>query len=184
MNQSREVPAARYPKAAVVLHWTLALLILALLASGWYMVDIPRNTDARAFWFNLHKSIGVLTAFFIVALIVWRARHASPPLPSAMPRWERAAAHLNHTLFYLSMVLITVAGYLTSSFSKYAVKFFGIELPHWGWDDAALRGNLADVHRVSAYIFALLIVVHVAAAVKHLVVDKDGVFERMSLGER
>ena len=172
---------ARYERAAVVLHWILALLIIALIATGWYMVGIPKNTPQRAFYFNLHKSLGIVTAMFIVMLIVWRVRHAAPPLPSAMPRWERMAAHLNHELFYAFMVLMTLTGYLTSSFSKYGPKLFGIALPHWGWEDAALRDNFSAVHRISALIFAVLIAIHIATALKHLLIDKDGVFQRMLL---
>ncbi|OHC64629.1 MAG: hypothetical protein A2045_12375 [Rhodocyclales bacterium GWA2_65_20] len=175
-------PPARYPRRAVILHWIVALLIIALLASGWSMVDIPRNTPERAFFFNLHKSLGIVGAFFIAALIAWRVRHEVPTLPASMPRWERGAAALNHWLFYILMVLVTLAGYLTSSFSKYGPKLFGIPLPHWGWEDAALRGDFAAVHRGAALVFAVLIAIHIAAALKHLLVDKDGVFQRMMPG--
>jgi len=176
------MPIARYPRVAVVLHWTVALLVIALLVSGSYMVGIPRNTPERAFFFNLHKSLGILTALFIVALIIWRLRQEGPPLPGGMPRWERMAAVLNHRLFYVFMVLMTAAGYLTSSFSKFGPKLFGVPLPHWGWEDTALRGEFAAIHRVAALAFAALIALHIAAALKHLVWDKDGVFERMMPG--
>ena len=126
----------RYPRAVVVLHWILAPLIIALLVTGWYMVGIPTNTAERAFFFNLHKSLGIVTAIFIVALIVWRVRNEAPPLPSTMPRWEKLAAILNHGLFYVFMLVVTLSGYLTSSFSRFGPKFFGIPLPHWGWEDA------------------------------------------------
>lgn len=170
---------ARYQRTAVVLHWIVALLIIALIGTGWYMVGIPKNTPERAFFFNLHKSLGIVAAIFIVMLIVWRVRHVVPLLPSAMPRWEKMAANLNHRLFYVLMVLVTFSGYLTSSFSKYGPKLFGIPLPHWGWEDAALRDNFSAVHRITALIFAVLIAIHIAAALKHLLVDKDGVFQRM-----
>jgi cytochrome b561 len=178
------IPPARYPRTAVVLHWVVALAIMALFATGWYMVGIPKNTPERAFFFNLHKSVGVVTAIFILALIVWRVRHDAPPLPSAMPKWEKLAAVVNHRLFYILMVLATLAGYLTSSFSKYGPKVLGVPLPHWGWDDAALRGNFVALHRDTALIFAVLIVIHIAAALKHLMWDMDGVFQRMFPGER
>ncbi len=177
------VPSAtpRYARAAVLLHWLLAALIVTLLVSGWLMVDLPRNTDGRAFWFNFHKSLGILTAVVIVWLLVKRLRRAPPPLPSSMPKWERAAAELNHWLFYLSMIGITVVGYLGSSFSKYGPKLFGIPMPQLGWDDAAIRTPLFKLHAALALVFAALIAIHVLAALKHLFVDKDGVFQRMSL---
>ena len=169
----------RYPRPAVILHWAVALLVIVLLMSGWYMVGVSKNTPERAFCFNLHKSLGIIAAIFIMALIVWRVRNDIPPLPAAMPQWEKMAAVLNHGVFYILMVLATCAGYLTSSFSKYGPKLFGIPLPHWGWEDAGLRENLAAAHRVIALAFAALIAIHIGAALKHLIVDKDGVFQRM-----
>lgn len=174
-----DISTPRYPLAAVILHWVVALSVLGLIATGAYMVVIPKNTEQRALWFNLHKSLGILAAGFIVALIVWRSRRDPPALPAAMALWERQAAALNHALFYLLLVVVTVSGYLTSSFSKYGPKLFGIPLPHWGWDDAALRTRFADGHRLLAWIFAALIALHICAALKHLIFDRDGVFQRM-----
>ena len=170
---------ARYERITVVLHWIVALLIVVLIGTGWHMVDIPRNTPERAYFFNLHKSLGIVAAAFIVVLILRRIRHTAPPLPSAMAKWETTAAILNHRLFYVLMVLMTLTGYLTSSFSRFGAKLFGIALPHWGWEDAALRDNFSAVHRAAALIFAVLIAIHIAAALKHLLLDKDGVFQRM-----
>jgi cytochrome b561 len=173
---------ARYPLGAVALHWAIALLIIVLLATGWYMVGIARETPARGFYYNLHKSLGIVAAIFIVVLIIYRLRHAAPALPDSMPKWERSSAALSHGLFYVFMVLVTLAGYATSSFSKYGPKLFGMPLPHWGWDDAALRGQFAAAHRVSSLVFAVLIAIHIGAALKHLLLDKDRVFERMMPG--
>jgi cytochrome b561 len=174
----------RYPLAAVILHWVVAGGVLVLLATGVYMVGLPKNTDQRAFFFNLHKSLGIVTAAFIGGLIVWRSRGQVPRLPATMPRWEKQAAAVSHVLFYLFLIAVTVVGYLTSSFSKYGPKLFGIELPHWGWDDAALRGHFADWHRRGAWLFATLIALHLLAALKHLAFDRDGVFQRMLPGGR
>src|SRR6266853_3774179 len=91
-------PPARYARMAVVLHWIAAVLIIVLLATGWYMVGTQKNTPERAFVFNLHKSLGITTAFVIVTLIALRIRHAAPALPTTMPRWERMAAVFNHRL--------------------------------------------------------------------------------------
>ncbi len=171
--------APRHERLIVALHWLVALSIVALLGIGWYMVGVPQRTPARGFYYNLHKSLGILAAVLIVALIARRLTRRSPPLPDSMPGWERKGAHLGHVVLYLFMVLSVIAGYLTSSFSRFGPKFFGIPLPHWGWDDVALREKFAAAHRILALVFAVLIAVHVAAALKHLLVDRDGVFQRM-----
>ncbi|HEV2219667.1 MAG TPA: cytochrome b [Casimicrobiaceae bacterium] len=169
----------RHERQIVALHWLVALSIVALLGIGWYMVGVPRLTPARGFYYNLHKSLGIVAAALIVTLIARRLTHRAPPLPDSMPGWERKAARLGHVVLYLFMVLSIIAGYLTSSFSRFGPKFFGIPLPHWGWDDVVLREKFAAAHRVLALVFAVLIAVHVAAALKHLLVDRDGVFQRM-----
>ncbi|MGH8800810.1 MAG: cytochrome b [Casimicrobiaceae bacterium] len=169
----------RYDTPTVFLHWAIALLVVVLLGTGWYMVGVPKLTPARGFWYNLHKSLGIVTAVLIVVMILRRSVRPAPPLPVGMPRWERRAAHVNHLAFYLLLVLATTAGYLTSSFSHFGPKVFGIPLPHWGWDDVARRTLYANAHRVITWVFALLIAVHVAAALKHLLIDRDGVVARM-----
>jgi cytochrome b561 len=178
-RQTNPLATARYPTAAAILHWIVAVGTLTLVATGAFMVGLPRNTEQRALLFNLHKSLGILTAAFSVALIAWRLRNRPPALPAAMAQWEQRAAALNHVLFYLLMVIVAGTGYLTSSFSKFGPKLFGIPIPHWGWDDPVLRGHFADSHRVAAWTFAALIGLHVIAALKHLLLDRDGVFQRM-----
>ncbi len=178
------VASPRHGGAIVVVHWLAAISILALLAIGWYMVGVPVRTPARGYYYNLHKSLGIVAAVLIAALIALRSMHRSPPLPGSMPAWERRAAVLGHGILYLFMLLAVVTGYLTPSFSRYGPKLFGIPLPHWGWDDVALRERFADAHRVITYVLAALIVVHAAAALKHLLVDRDGMFQRMLPGRR
>ena len=96
-----------------------------------------------------------------------------------MPNWERIAAKANHALLYGCMIVMPVSGYLGSSFTKYPIIYFGIKLPHWGWDAPELKDLCSQVHFVTVTIFIALIVIHIAAAVKHWLIDRDGVVERM-----
>jgi len=170
---------AGYSWPAIALHWLIALLIIGMIVLGYYMINIPKGTPGRAFYFNLHKSFGVMAGVLILVRLAWRLRHRPPPLPATMPRWEVRAAQWSHRLLYLCMVLQPTVGYLSSSFNKYGVKFFGIPLPQWGWGDRFLRDLFADVHYVVGAVLATLIVIHVLAAFKHLFIDRDRVFQRM-----
>jgi len=171
--------SARYSLPAVVLHWVIALLIIGMITLGYYMINVPKGTPDRGFYFNLHKSFGVLAGIVILLSIGRRLRHAAPPLPASMPAWEVRAAHWGHRVLYFFMVLEPTTGYLTSSFNKYGVRFFGVALPHWGWEDKQLRELFAGIHYLVAAVLVALIVIHVLAAFKHLLVDRDGVFQRM-----
>ena len=77
------------------------------------------------------------------------------------------------------MIVLPLSGYLGSSFTKYPIRYFGVTLPHWGWDAPGLKELCSQVHFYTVCVFATLIVLHISAALKHRFVDKDGVFERM-----
>jgi cytochrome b561 len=169
----------RYANSAIWSHWLLALLIFILYAMGWYMVEIPKGTPPVAFWYNLHKSIGLVSAVPLILLIAWRTRHVPPPLPRTLPPWQVKASHANHLLFYICMVVLIVSGFVESNFTKYGIKFFGYPLPVVFWEDKTLYRIFNRVHVYTSYLFAVLIAIHVGAAVKHLILDRDGVFQRM-----
>lgn len=182
--QAQGRPADRYTWQAIVLHWLLAVLIIGMLALGYSLEDIPRNTPARGFYVNLHKSFGVLALVLVLVRLGWRLGHRPPPPAPGMPRWQAVAAAWSHGLLYLCILLQPLSGYLASSFGKYGVKFFGIELPNWGWEDKALRGFFGEVHGAVGFALAVLIAIHVLAALKHLLIDRDQVFQRMLPGRR
>jgi cytochrome b561 len=169
----------RYTLPAITLHWVIALLIIGLMLLGYYMVGLPKGTPDRAFYFNLHKSFGVLAGGLILLRLCWRLTHPAPQRQTGLPHWTDKAAWWIHRLLYICMVLQPLTGYLSSSFNKYGVKFFGAALPSWGWEDAHLRDLFMNFHSLIAVLLAALIVIHALAAFKHLLVDRDRVFQRM-----
>jgi cytochrome b561 len=169
----------KYRPTAIWLHWMVSIALFTQIGLGLYMVEIPKGTPDRAWFFNLHKSIGLTLALLILLRVVNRLRHSAPVLPATMRQWQQFAARWSHYLLYVCMILMPVSGYVGSSFSKYGVKFWGIALPNWGWEDKDIHETWVGIHEVVADVFIALIAVHVLAALKHLLVDKDGVFQRM-----
>lgn len=172
--------AGRYTKVAVALHWIVVVLVLTLIGLGWYMTDIPRGTPERSFFYNLHKSIGLTTAIVVFVRLWWRAKNPPPPLPASVPAWQVQASRISHALLYVCLVMMPIAGFSASQFTKYGVTYFGLfKIPPMGPENKDVYELLQGVHEVTAGVLAVLIVIHVAAALKHLIVDKDGVFNRM-----
>jgi cytochrome b561 len=171
----------KYRPIAIWLHWIIGIALIAQIGLGLYMVDIPKGTPDRAWFFNLHKSIGLTLALLILLRIVYRLQHSAPVLPSSMAQWQQLGARWSHYLLYVCMILMPVSGYIGSSFNKYGVKFWGISLPNWAWEDKDIRETFVDIHEIVAEVFIVLIALHVLAALKHLIFDKDGVFQRMLL---
>ena len=169
----------RYDRTAIVLHWVIAVAIFGQVVFGWYLDEIPRGTPARSVYVNLHKSTGLTLGLLILIRVYWRLRHKAPLLPVSMPDWERAAARVSHFALYACMIIMPLAGYVASNFSKYGVKFFNaVLLPPWGIEDPRIYEFFKGVHRVTSYVFVALIALHVLAAVRHLVL-RDGIFGRM-----
>ena len=169
----------RFTRTAIVLHWLVALLLVGQFAFGWLLDEIPRNTPARGWWINQHKSVGLVIGLFILLRIFWRLRHAPPPaLP--MPAWQRRAASASHLAMYACMVLMPLSGYLASNFSKHGIKLFNaVKLAPWGSDDKLVYAVFNQTHKVTAVLLAVLIGVHLLAVAKHVLVDRDRLLSRM-----
>jgi len=180
MNTSTQ--NARYTTVAILLHWLIGLAILAQLALGLWMVELPKAPPGlRSGWFNIHKSIGLTIAVLIVIRVLWRVTHQAPALPSGMPAWQVKLTTGVHHLLYLLMVFVPTTGILGSVFSKYPIKYFGIDLPRLAEPDAGLKEFFGECHEISTTIIMVLIGLHILAALKHRFIDKDDIFQRMSV---
>jgi cytochrome b561 len=177
-SQARQ--SAQYDRVAVALHWLIGAALLAQIAFGFLLDDLaPRGTPARAGMVNLHKSFGVVLGMLVALRLAWRLGHRPPLWPEAMPRWKQRAALTVHRAMYACMVVLPLSGYVASNFSKHGLKFFGLPWPPWGPDQPKVYALLNGVHDVTGWVFGVLIAGHVALALKHAWVDRDGVFERI-----
>lgn len=177
--------APRYDRVAAGLHWLIALWLLAQIAFGFLLDDLaPRGTPSRGLFINLHKSSGMVLFGLIAVRLWWRLRHAPPALPASISAAQQRMATLGHRALYACMLVMPLSGYVASNFSKHGVKFFGLALKPWGPDLPAVYGVFNQLHVLTAWLFTALIVGHVAMALKHHLIDKDGLLARMSLREK
>jgi len=171
---------SRYDRVAAWLHWGIGALLLAEIVFGLLLDDIaPRGTPARAGVINLHKSFGIVLGVLIVLRIVWRLGHAPPPWPPSMSAARQRAANAGHVALYACMLVAALSGYIGSNFSRHGVRFFGAELAPWGPDWPRAYAFLVGVHDVSSYLLLALTIGHVAMALRHALVEHDGIFDRI-----
>jgi cytochrome b561 len=182
LEDSLSMSMPKYGAVAMLFHWLLAVMIVVALALGWYMTGLPFSL-ARVKLFNWHKWLG-MTILMIAALrLLWRLWHPAPPLPERMAKWEATLAHLSHGLMYLLFFAIPLIGWARSSAAGFQIVYFGlVPFPNFVGKNNALAEFLKGAHAIAAYLLAALVVLHVAAAIKHAVLDKDGVFSRMIPG--
>jgi len=171
---------ARYTRTAVALHWLLAFAILASLAVGTVMADMALS-PTRLKLINWHKWAGIAILLLSAARLAWRLTHRPPALPAATPPWQARAAALAHAGLYALFFAVPLAGWTYSSAAGFPVVWFGVvPLPDLVPVDRELADGLKTVHRLLAWALAALVVLHVAAALKHQWVDRDGLLARMS----
>lgn len=170
--------AARYTSTAIVLHWLLAIAILGALGMGLYMSGLPLSPQ-RLKLINWHKWLGISILVFSAARLLWRLTHR-PPADLPAPAWQQRAAHLTHIALYLLFFAVPVVGWAYSSAAGFPVVWFGlVPLPDLVAPDKALAASLKDAHALLAYGLAGLVALHLAAALKHQFIDRDGLIGRM-----
>lgn len=184
LDAAAGIAAERYGNVAVLFHWVVALLIVAAFPLGLYMVGLPFS-PAKLKYYSWHKWLGVTVFALAAARLLWRATHKPPvPLPG-QPRWQLAAAHGTHVLLYLLMLAIPLSGWLYSSAAGVPTVYLGLwQLPDLLPKDEGLKVALKLVHQWLGYVLATLVLLHVVAALKHSIVDRDGTLGRMSLRAR
>jgi cytochrome b561 len=172
-------PTSRYTPTAIALHWIVGLLIIGNLCFGLYLVGLPLSPQ-KLRNFSYHKWIGVTILLLAAVRLAWRMRHPPPPLPASMPAWEQRAANVSHTLLYVLFFSAPLSGWLMSSALGFQTVYFGVvPIPDLLGKNKELGEALKVVHRTINYTMAALIVVHIAAAWKHHLHDRDDVMTRM-----
>jgi len=170
----------RYTRVAIVLHWTIAALVVVNLTIGLLHDSLLQGA------IPLHKSIGMLVLMLSVVRLLWRFTHRPPPLPATVKRWEKGLAHAVHWLFYALMILIPLSGWVFTSASpkRHPLEFFGLfPLPMFPvTQDKEVSHMVAERHEQLAWLMIALILVHVGAALKHRFIDRDRTLDRMLPG--
>jgi cytochrome b561 len=184
-------PQQRYTAVAIALHWAIALLIVGLIAVGWIMDALPGGPGSpKTAIIQLHKSFGITVLLLSIARIIWRLMNPPPPAP-AMPAWQKYLASTAHILLYVLIIAMPLTGWIMASaeINQHDTRFFWtfeMYVPGIPGLPAEMREPLAEgfefVHHNLAWVIVGLLVLHVAGALKHQLVDKDGLLARMAPG--
>lgn len=167
----------RYGWVAMLFHWAMALLILAMLGLGLYMDGLPVSL-AKLKLYGWHKELGILILFLVVLRTVWSCVNIVPVLPP--PYWQQLAARALHLAFYGFMFVLPITGWCMSSASGVPVSFFGLfVLPDFVAPNKQLGHLFRVVHGWLAYGLIAAIVSHAAAALWHHFIQNDDTVRRM-----
>jgi cytochrome b561 len=174
--------AKPFPLLSRILHWTMAVLILALLFIGIAMVSSLSDYHRLV---AIHKPLGILILMLVAIRLVNRLLHPPPPLPDGMPGPLRFAAHASHWLLYALMFALPLVGWGMLSAAAYPIVLAGSRhlppiLPHGD----ALYALLRPLHMALAFLLFATFLVHLSAALMHALIFRDGVFQSMTSWRR
>jgi cytochrome b561 len=184
IEAATSLASPRYGAVAIAFHWLLALAIVGSFSLGVYMHDLPFSI-ARVKLFNYHKWAGVTILALSALRLLWRLTHRPPPVPArvlaAMPPWQQRAAQLSHGLMYVLFFAVPLLGWAYSSAAGLSIVWFGVlPLPDFVPVNKALADAvLKPLHAYAAFTLAAVVLVHVAAAIKHQFIDRDNLMSRM-----
>lgn len=171
----------RYTKIAIGLHWLIALLIFSAFPLGLYMHDL-KLSPTKLHLYSYHKWIGITVLGLVVLRVLWRATHKPPALHLA--RWQEFASSIVHAALYLLILAVPLTGWLMSSAKGVKTVWLGVlPLPDLVAKDKALGHILSNAHTALNYTLLALVLLHVAAALKHHFIDRDDVLYRMLPGK-
>ena len=164
---------------AKALHWIMALGILAMFILGWVAVTAPVS-PTKLELFIWHKSMGLSLLGLVCVRLLWRLTNKTPIPPSNVSPLEHRLAKAGHAMLYLLMILMPLSGYVINSTANFTFKFFGwMPVPNLIPASKAWQTIAENVHFTLFWVFALLIAVHIAAAIRHHVIKRNNVLSRM-----
>ena len=172
----------RYNTVAIIIHWLMAIMILGMIGLGFYMVGLEKGSPERSYFFALHKSIGLTLGLLAIFRLVWKIRSVTPAFPKSLKHIEVKLATIVHHSLYLMLFLQPLSGYISSSFSGYKTKLWGVPLPHWGWKDKELNNFFTEIHDICALILIALLIAHIAGVINHLYKKEGDIVKRMWFG--
>ena len=166
-----------YGSISKIFHWFIAITLIALLITGYNLldsfgIDLPRKA---------HKAIGFIILLLIVARILWRFANIVPAYKSLMPKWMVFSAHSMHYILYALMLVIPLAGFIASNAGQYPVSFmFLFDMPSlFSSKNPELAKDAMFIHKQAALILSYAIGAHVLAALYHHYIKKDDILKRM-----
>lgn len=163
---------------ARLLHWLMALAILAMLFIG---VGMTTSLTWRPWLIDLHRPLGIAILLLACLRIINRLNHTPPALPDSLPGWQHAAAKLSHILLYALMIGVPLLGWASLSAGNWPVTLVpGWDLPAISPTHSTLYAVFHSTHSVLAWLMFFVVLGHLAAALMHAWVLRDGVFSTMT----
>ncbi|MGL5408803.1 MAG: cytochrome b [Shewanella sp.] len=167
-----------YSKTSIALHWVTGLAFITVFLFGDYLSDLPRGPEKLEL-LTLHKSFGVVILLIALARIGWRIKEGAIVPASQMPAWQQHAAKAIHGLLMLATLAMPISGIAMNIGGGRALEVFGYTLVAAGESLPWLQELGSAIHKTAPPLIIAIVLLHILAAIKHQVIDKDATIARM-----
>jgi len=171
--------ALRYGAIAQIFHWAIVALVITQFVLANMAGDLPLGV-AKVAMLARHKSVGITILGLMLLRLLWRWLNPVPAIPDTVSRWQQRVAHITHVLLYALLVITPVFGWLMSSARNFPVSWFGlVTLPDLIQPSQAAYDFFHKGHEMLAISLFMVALLHIGAALKHHLIDRDNVLRRM-----
>lgn len=172
----------KYSPALRALHWLMAIIILSLIAVGFYMANLSDNAANKYDLYPIHKAFGFIILMLVFVRVATRLKSTIPAPLSGLAQWEHTLSHAIHMLLYVSMFTMALSGYFMSATYGSNISMFGLfEVPMIVGENEFWGGITHEIHEITAWVFSGSLVLHIAGVIKHRFMDapENDVLKRM-----
>lgn len=167
----------QYGPTAKILHWLIVVLLAIQYAIGWVMPDVHAGPPGLPM--IMHISFGIAILALIVLRLIWRLTHPVTP-ESALPNWQRLSSEAVHWLLYALVLAATLSGWLFTSYRGWSVALFSVlPLPMLAAASRDSARAINGLHQAADWALLIVIGIHVAAALAHVLIYRDSIIKRM-----
>lgn len=178
MNKKSKMESDKYSLPLRVIHWLMAIFIIGMLCSGFYMKSLPVSNEIKFNIYAIHKACGITVLLLVIIRIFFRAFTYVPPFSASFSRFIITVSKAVHFGLYSLMILMPLSGYVMSSASGIRIKYF-FHVPLLINKNIELANAANNLHSILAYFLLLLITLHILGALKHTLIDKQNIFKRI-----
>ncbi|MBV8146448.1 MAG: cytochrome b [Gammaproteobacteria bacterium] len=160
-------------------HWLIVALLILQVTLASLADDLPPGARKLGLLAR-HKSVGITILMLVILRLLWRSLNLTPLLPTTLKPYERVLARWTHGLLYALLFAMPLSGWMMSSARGFPVSWFGFfTLPDLVPRNKSLYEALITTHETLAWVLAVVVMLHVAAALKHHFMLRDDVLRRM-----
>lgn len=168
----------KYSLSMRIIHWLMAVFIIGMLCSGFYMKNLPMSNEIKFTIYPIHKACGITILGLVVIRILFRIFTYIPPFPVNFSQFTIFISKIIHFGLYFLMLLIPLSGYVMSSASGREIKYF-FYIPLLISKSEKLANVANELHSILAYFMVSFITLHIVGVLKHLLIDKQNILKRI-----